>query len=82
MPKKEFPPTTKECITSFDKEIDVLHWLKEYFDSRPKLKCPYLDSCLQVFEQRGRISNGQYDTLRSIWNHLEFENVDEIRESS
>lgn len=79
--RKYFAPSEKEYITEDDDEIDVLHRLNEYFDERPDQSCTYLDSCSEVFEKRGKISLGQYDTLRSIWNNLDDNFVAENRES-
>jgi hypothetical protein len=81
MVRKYFAPSTKEYITEDDDEIDVLQRLNEYFDERPDKTCPYLDSCNEVFEKRGKLSLGQFDTLRSIWNNLDDNFVAENRES-
>lgn len=76
-----FQETRKRFITCDDKEIDVLDRLNAYFRDHPSQNLSFIESCHTAMCRWGRISRAQYDTLRSIWNNLELENVDENRES-
>lgn len=77
----KYQPTTKKFIYCTDKEISVLDKLNAYFSNKPREKIGFIETCQQHMSRWGRISQSQYDTLRSIWNNLDVENVDENRES-
>jgi len=68
---KIFQETKKKYLTYLDREIDVLDKLNAYFRKHPSQSITYVEACYTSMCRTGRISQTQYEVLRSIWNNLE-----------
>ena len=80
MARKIFHATAKKCITYRDKEIEILDKLIAYFSKHPSQNISYIESCHDSMCRTGRISQTQYEVLRSIWNNLDTEIMPESGE--